>query len=119
MSKGAPVERAVAEFQAIAERLAAEVEGVASGRMMSSPGMRYGEKYFAFFQQGSVVFRLGRGYDLAAHGVTDYHLLAPYKTRPPLADWFVVPPAHLDAWDALARAALARLREAPRGGRGR
>jgi hypothetical protein len=44
-------------------------------------------------------------------GLHDYHLLSPYKAKPPLRDWFEVAATHRDRWEALARLALQRIRE--------
>ena len=97
-------------FQAIAEKLAAESPLVTTGKMMSSPGIRYKNKVFAFYYHEAMVFRLGRDFDPSAAGIHDYRLLAPFKTKPPLRDWFEIPPVHLPRWEELARVALQRMR---------
>ena len=98
-------------FQAIAARLAAESQDIITAKMMSSPGIRYKEKVFAFFYQGGMVFKLGREFDPATLGLHDYRLLSPYKTKPPLCDWFEIPVTHIERWEVLARLALQRMRE--------
>jgi hypothetical protein len=99
------------QFHAIADKLAAESEAVTVGKMMSSPGIRYHNKVFAFFYKEGMVFRFGRGFDPASVGVHDYQLLSPFKTRPPLRDWFEISSAHMQQWEALARVALQRMIE--------
>lgn len=83
--------------------------GVDRGRMMSAPGIRYDSKVFAFFWRDAMVFRLGRQYDPAADGMNDVEHLNPFKNKPPMKDWFVVPAHHCDRWPALADAALAHM----------
>jgi hypothetical protein len=99
------------EFQAIAEKLAAESQAVTTGKMMSSPGIRYKNKVFAFYYREGMVFRLGRDFDPTSVGIHDYRLLSPFKTKPPLVDWFEIPPSQMQQWEALARLALQRMRE--------
>jgi hypothetical protein len=98
-------------FQAIAEKLAAESPSVTPGTMMSSPGIRYNDKVFAFFYKDGMVFRLGRDFDPKTVGIDDYRLLSPFKTKPPLVDWFEIPASQMQQWEALARLALQRMRE--------
>jgi hypothetical protein len=102
------------QFQMIAEKLGAEDGEVSVGKMMSSPGIRYREKSFVFYHRGVMVFRLGRAFDPQAFGLHDYRLLSPFKTKPPLLDWFEIPPTHQDRWEELARLALGRMREQKR-----
>jgi hypothetical protein len=68
------------QFSTIDEKLAAENEAITMGKMMSSPGIRYHDKVFAFFYKGGMVLRFGRGFDPASMGVDDYSLLSPFKT---------------------------------------
>jgi hypothetical protein len=99
------------QFSAIAEQLAAESQEITTGKMMSSPGIRYRNKVIAFFYHEAMVFKLGRAFDPGTFGLHDYQLLSPYKTRPPLRDWFEVSATHIDRWEELARLALQRMRE--------
>ena len=99
------------QFAAIAEQLAAENQDITTGKMMSSPGIRYRNKVIAFFYHEAMVFKLGRAFDAEQFGLHDYQLLSPYKTKPPLRDWFEVAAIHTDRWEALARLALQRMRE--------
>jgi hypothetical protein len=99
------------QFLAIAAQLAAESQEITTGKMMSSPGIRYRNKVLAFFYRETMVFKLGRAFDPGSYGLHDYQLLSPYKTRPPLRDWFEVSATHSDRWEALARLALQRMRE--------
>lgn len=99
------------QFVAIAEQLAAESQEITTGKMMSSPGIRYRNKVIAFFYRETMVFKLGRAFDPGTFGLHDYQLLSPYRTKPPLRDWFEISATHSDRWEALARLALQRMRE--------
>lgn len=99
------------QFSAIAEQLAAESQEITTGKMMSSPGIRYRNKVIAFYYHEAMVFKLGRAFDPGTFGLHDYQLLSPYKTKPPLRDWFEVSATHIDRWEELARLALQRMRE--------
>lgn len=76
------------------------------GKMMSSPGIRYGTRVFAFYYKGEMVFRLGRDNDPGTFGVKEFGPLNPYRTRPPVAGWYRVPWSEGGKWEELARQAL-------------
>jgi hypothetical protein len=99
------------QFSAIAAQLAVENHEITTGKMMSSPGIRYRNKVIAFFYHEAMVFKLGRAFDPGTFGLHAYQLLSPFKTKPPLRDWFEVAATHSDRWEALARLALQRMRE--------
>ena len=102
------------QFREICERMAAEHADVVPGQMMSSPGLACNGKYFTFYwaQRRQMVFRLGRDFDPKAHGVENYSLLNPFKTKPPLVDWFCIPFAE-GHWEEMAGQALERMRATP------
>ncbi len=111
--RAAPTDTGLA-WQTLAETLVQTEDGVAHGRMMSSPAVTYGGKVFAFycdtdFLRGIGV-RLGRGYDIDAEALSEWQLLSPFKTRPPLKDWFVIGPADVAHWSRLSRQALRAMR---------
>lgn len=101
---------AALQFQAIAQKLADESPSITIGKMMSSPGIRYENKVFAFYYHESMVFRLGRGFDPARVGIVHYCLLAPFKTKPPLVDWFEIAATDMHRWEELARLAMQHMR---------
>jgi hypothetical protein len=74
--------------------------------MMSSPGIRYQDKFFAFYYKKSIVLRLGRDFKPESVGITNYSLLSPFKTKPPLVDWFCITVADQERWEELAKIAL-------------
>ncbi len=98
-------------FQAIADKLASENRFVTIGKMMSSPGIRYKEKVFAFYYNKVMVFRLGRDFEPKTLGIRNYRLLSPFKTKPPLVDWFEIPSSNMKKWEELASLALQRMLE--------
>lgn len=96
-------------FRAVADALAIKHEDVTWGKMMSSPGIRYGDKFFAFYYKQGVVFRFGRDFSPEAIGITNYTLLSPFKTKPPLRDWFCITAADQDKWAKLANIAMQKM----------
>ena len=78
-------------FNSIVEKLS-RVPDVHLGKMMSSPGLKYKDKVFAFYHRESMRFRLGPNFD-------------PVK-KPPLKGWFIVEKYESDTWDKLAEIAL-------------
>ncbi len=96
-------------FTRIVETMAARHPHVAPGRMMSSPGLRYKNKVFAFYHDGHMVFRLGRAFQPESMGLKNWTLLNPFKNKAPLADWFQVPFSEQEKWQALSEKALAAM----------
>ncbi|MEO7911966.1 MAG: hypothetical protein ABIV47_20165 [Roseiflexaceae bacterium] len=88
------METMAVQFQTITEKHATESQSVTIGKMMSSPGIRYNNKVFAFYYRKAMVFRLGWEFDPKTMGIHDYQLLSPFKMKPPLVDWFEIPPPH-------------------------
>ena len=76
------------EFERIMNLLIPE-EGVVLGKMMSSPGIQYNGKVFAFLYKEKMCFKLGASNTLENLGVL-YEFLNPFKIKSPLKDWFVV-----------------------------
>ncbi|MEL6524257.1 MAG: hypothetical protein AAFQ07_00975 [Chloroflexota bacterium] len=84
---------------------------VSTGKMMRSEAITYKDKVFAFYGRAEMMcFKLGRDFDHEAHGITDYTVLAPFKSRPPMKDWFLVPDS--TQWERLSQLALDAMREA-------
>jgi hypothetical protein len=96
-------------FRSIAEAMTNEHSDVTWGKMMSSPGIRYKDKFFAFYYDKMVVFRFGRDFKPESLGISNYSLLAPFKTKRPLVDWFCVTAADQERWGELAKIALERM----------
>jgi hypothetical protein len=96
-------------FSAIVERLTHEHNDITLGKMMSSPAIQYQGKVFAFFYNKKMVFKLGRDFQPESLGIRAYSLLAPFKTKPPMVDWFEIPATQQQRWEELARYALQHL----------
>ncbi|MEM7442765.1 MAG: hypothetical protein AAF414_05465 [Pseudomonadota bacterium] len=94
-------------FQSISDTMVATHDGVEPGRMMSHPAIAYRGKVFAFRgSRNDMVFRLGAGFDVGVLGVTTFELLAPFKTKPPMKDWFRIAASDAGVWPDLAERAL-------------
>ena len=93
---------AYTQFETIANQLITDHDSVTMGKMMSSPAVMYQEKVFAFFHNQMMTFKLGETFRPEDMDITDYHLLAPFKTRPPMRAWFSIPYAEHQHWETLA-----------------
>lgn len=93
-------------FQDIISSLSTTNQNVAEGNMMSSPGIRYKNKVFAFYHNQSMIFKLGKGFDIGAIGVKEYKFLNPFKKKPPMTAWFEVSSIEADKWSELAEIAM-------------
>lgn len=93
-------------FSKIAEKLSKENRYVTPGKMMSSPGIRYKNKVFAFYHKNEMIFRLGKEFQPRKFRLKTYRLLSPFKSKPPLSGWFQIPYTEKGKWEKLARQAL-------------
>ncbi len=96
-------------FRMICDKLVQKHDYVAPGKMMSSPGITIRKKVFAFYHKQQMIFKLGKQFEPASHGIDNFSLLSPFKTKPPLAGWFCIPFEHSDKWEALAEQARKRM----------
>ena len=104
MIKKAEEERLV--FDDIIVKLRQKCNDIEEGNMMSSPGIKYKNKVFAFYHNKTMVFRLGKGYDIESEGVKSHSFLNPFKTKPPMKAWFVVSAYEIENWQNLAEIAM-------------
>ncbi|MEM7349086.1 MAG: hypothetical protein AAF485_33065 [Chloroflexota bacterium] len=93
-------------FEQIVEVLLATQEGVTLGKMMSSPGLKYDNKVFAFYHKETMCFRLGKAFDPHEMGSKTAQFLSPFKNKPPMKAWFVIDATEQDLWFPLAERAL-------------
>lgn len=100
-----------AKFEQIAESLSRKYKDVHTGKMMSSPGMRFKNKFFAFYYNKDAVFRLGKEAQPEEMGVEKFKLLNPFKTKAPMKNWFQIPYSESRHWEKLAIYALNQLKE--------
>ena len=96
-------------FNSIIEKLSGEYEDVSRGKMMSSPAITCKNKVFAFYHREEMIFRLGRDFDPQEFQIKKVKVLSPFKTKPPLLDWFHIAFSGPEKWEELARYALARM----------
>ncbi|PHN07667.1 hypothetical protein [Flavilitoribacter nigricans] len=82
-------------------------DGVAPGKMMSSPALQYRGKVFAFFHKGAMTFKLGKKFDPSAFGLQHWSYLSPFKNKPPMQAWVVVEEPEKEQWPYLTELALA------------
>jgi hypothetical protein len=108
-AKSTAVDPEEMHFRTVADALANHYENVTWGKMMSSPGVRFGDKFFAFYYQKSMVCRFGRDFKPESIGISNYSLLSPFKTKPPLHDWFCITVADQERWVELATLALHKM----------
>ncbi len=100
------------QYQKIAELFVSSETDVEHGRMMSSPAITCNGKVFAFYynKMDSICCKLGKEYDITGLGVKKYELLNPFKNKPPMAGWYVVPMEYKTKWEKLAKEALKIMR---------
>lgn len=94
-----------AYFDFIADRLSSQI-GVARGKMMSSPGLKCKGKVFAFYHKEQMGFKLGKDFDPEAFGIDTWSYLSPFKQKPPMKAWFLIPFSEKEQWEKLANLAL-------------
>ena len=97
-------------FRTIRAKFVGGHPGVAPGKMMSSEGITYRSKVFAFYYNQEMVFRLGKDYNAKEEGLTDWEHLSPFKDKPPMTGWYCVAYSQKNRWEELALAALETLR---------
>lgn len=93
-------------FETIANELSSSQSGVSLGKMMSSPGLKFQDKVFAFYHNNEMGFRLGPNFDPEKHGLKYAKPLSPFKTKPPLKGWFIIETPEQQSWNELANMAL-------------
>ncbi len=96
-------------FNKLAEDLARSRSSVSPGAMMSHPGIRYKNKVFAFYYDDRMVFRLGKDFDAPGAGISDFSYLSPFKNKPPMKAWFIIPAKDKRKWGRLANLALEKM----------
>jgi hypothetical protein len=96
-------------FNEIAEKLTEKEKHIALGKMMSSPGIKYKNKVFAFYYKKETIFKLGEDFNPAQFNIKKFILLSPFKTKAPLRAWFQIPFSERDKWEKLAKIALEKM----------
>ncbi len=98
-------------FFEIAEDLANNNDDVSIGKMMSSPGIKFKTKVFAFYYNKEMVFKLGKEFDPAIFEIEKFSFLSPFKNKPPMKGWFQITWEDNGRWEALAEEALKTMKE--------
>jgi hypothetical protein len=93
-------------FSEIAETLMNRDNEVGLGKMMSSPGIQYKGKNFAFLHNNEMTFKLGKQFNAEANGIHEVRYLNPFKTKPPLKAWYIITESQSYIWPELAEMAL-------------
>ena len=93
-------------FNTIATEFVKNKQGVVLGKMMSSPGLKFNNKVFAFYHKDKMGFRLGPAFNLSANGIKHAEPLSPFKTKPPLKGWYMIDVVESGLWPLLTEEAL-------------
>lgn len=84
---------------------------VEMGKMMSCPGVTYKGKVFCFEYKDKIVFKLGKAYDMNAHGILEYEYLNPFKKKGPMLAWFVIERVYENKFEELSFIALNEMKQ--------
>lgn len=94
------------KYNQLVEKLTASDKNISAGKMMSSPGIKYKDKVFAFFNKEAMGFRLGNDFDIVGFGVSNPKPLSPFKSKPPLKGWWILDYEEHKHWPQLAELSL-------------
>ncbi len=97
-------------FETIVTKFEKNHEGVAAGKMMSSPALKYKGKVFAFFYKEEMGFKLGKDFEPDTYGLKEWNYLSPFKNKPPMKAWFVISETEQNKWEDLTLIALNLMR---------
>ncbi len=95
----------------IGNALISKNSNITHGHMMTSPGLKYKNKVFAFFHNNAITFKLGKEFDPQKNGIKRWDYLSPFKNKPPMKAWFELPYSEKDKWEAMAFLALEKIKE--------
>jgi hypothetical protein len=110
MAKAGDKDEATREFEDLVEVLGAEDPDVKAGQMFGMPVFMRGRKAFGGPRPGGMVFKLSGDAHAKALALKGSHLFDPGEMGRPMKQWVVVPIAHRQHYEELARAAVADLR---------
>ena len=77
---------------------------------MRAPALIHGDKVFAFFHKDQMVFKLGDQTSLYLEKYPGSSFLNPFKNKPPLKGWLVVPGDYQRHWKSLTEMAYENIR---------
>ena len=98
-------------FHKIADKISKEYKSVNTGKMMSSHGISYKKKFFAFYYKKEITLRLGKDFVPKEHGIKKWKYLNPFKNKAPMKNWFQIPYSEKRTWAKLAIYAMNNLSE--------
>jgi hypothetical protein len=94
------------QFNSIVSKITSLDQDVNLGKMMSSPGLKYKDKVFAFYHKETMGFRLGPNFNSDKIGLKNAKPLSPFKKKPPLKGWFIIEQYESDTREMLAEMSL-------------
>ena len=89
-------------FHMIAENLSKEYRLVKIGKMMSSPGISYKKKFFAFYYKKEITLKLGKDFVPKEYGIKNWKYLNPFKKKGPMKNWYQLPYSEKKNWKKLS-----------------
>ncbi len=92
----------IMQFEDISSELTSQFENCTPGKMMSSEAIKKNGKVFCFAYDDEMVFRLGFDFNPKEYNIHNATLLNPFKNKPPMKDWWVIPSEHNEHWKFLA-----------------
>ncbi len=96
-------------FNGILKEITRDRPQVHLGNMMRSPALALENKVFAFYHQQSMVFKLDQQAPFYKEKFPGADYLSPFKNRPPMKGWVVVPADYQHHWKSLAEEAHTNL----------
>jgi len=94
------------QFELLVAKYSSIDADVHPGKMMSSPGLKFKDKVFAFYHKETMGFRLGPNFNPEKMGLKNAKPLSPFKKKPPLKGWFIIEKIENNTWDTLTELAL-------------
>jgi len=82
---------------------------VESGNMMRADALKVNGKVFCFFHEENMTFKLGKGVDMDRPELAEATFLSPFKHKPPMKAWLIIPFTTPDMWKALAEEAMEKV----------
>lgn len=96
-------------FEEISKRFLENFPEVEAGKMMRAPALKVKGKVFCFFHEEKMGFKLGKETDISREELAEAEYLSPFKNKPPMKNWFILPFVSLEQWENLAEEALERV----------
>jgi hypothetical protein len=85
------------DYDAVVSEIVAS-SSATTGAMFGMPCLKHGDKAFAGFYQGAMVFKLGGEAHALALALAGAHLFDPSGRGRPMKEWVVVQHEHVERW---------------------